>query len=145
MTEEEIRALMEEEIDCGQIVAQKYADKTGLSVSQLRKMASCYGAGMLRGETCGAVIAAYNIIGLLYGHDKEHDAMQKGEMLRRMLTFNELFGNEYSSFVCKDVMGADITTTEGNKKIAEGNLLMTRCPEVIHNVIKYLNQVLEEE
>ena len=145
MTRDEIAKLIEDEIDCGMIITQEFTEETGLTVEQLRKITSCYGAGMLRGETCGAVIAAYNVIGLMYGHCKEHDNEQKGIMLSKMLRFNELFEEIYPSYMCKEIMGADITTKEGGRKIMEENLLMTHCPDVIYDVLNILEEVVNED
>ena len=108
-------------------------------------MSACYAAGMLRGETCGAVLAAYNVIGLIYGHDEEGDDAQKGRMLQKMLRFNELFGEKYSQgFQCKELLGADISTSEGGKKINEENLLFNLCPAICCDVVEVLKKVISE-
>ncbi len=129
---------------CGQFVAEQFTEETGLSIENLRKLAACFDAGMLRGETCGAVIAAYNVIGLIYGQCEEYADEQKGIMMTRMLRFNELFNEKYDSFICEGLLGANISTAEGGKKIAEQNLLTKFCPEVVSYVVDILEQVINE-
>lgn len=132
-------------IDCGQVVTEQFEAETGLTVSLLRKVSACYAAGMMRGETCGAVLGAYNVIGLIYGHSEEGDEAQKGKMLEKMLRFNEYFGEKYSEgFQCKELLGADISTPEGGKKINEENLLFTKCPQICCDVVEVLKRVISE-
>lgn len=145
MTKETVAENFKNGIDCGQAVAGQFEEETGCTLSRLRKMSACYAAGMMRGETCGAVLAAYNVIGLIYGHDEEGDDAQKGQMLQKMLRFNELFGEKYSQgFQCKELLGADISTPEGGKKINEENLLFTLCPTICCDVVEILKKVISE-
>lgn len=145
MTKETVAEYFKNGIDCGQVVAGQFEAETGCTLSRLRKMSACYAAGMMRGETCGAVLAAYNVIGLIYGHDEEGDDAQKGQMLQKMLRFNELFGEKYSQgFQCKELLGADISTSEGGKKINEENLLFTLCPAICCDVVEVLKKVISE-
>lgn len=145
MTKETVAEYFKNGIDCGQVVAGQFEKETGCPLSRLRKMSACYAAGMMRGETCGAVLAAYNVIGLIYGHDEEGDDAQKGQMLQKMLRFNELFGEKYSQgFQCKELLGADISTPEGGKKINEENLLFNLCPAICCDVVEVLKKVISE-
>ena len=145
MTKETVAEYFKNGIDCGQVVAGQFEEETGCTLSLLRKMSACYAAGMMRGETCGAVLAAYNVIGLIYGHDEEGDDAQKGQMLQKMLRFNELFGEKYSQgFQCKELLGADISTPEGGKKINEENLLFNLCPAICCDVVEVLKKVISE-
>lgn len=145
MTTEKVIECFKNGIDCGQVVAGKFEAETGFTAAQLRKVTACYGGGMMRGETCGAVLGAYNVIGLLYGHSEEGDDAQKGQMLQKMLRFNELFGEKYpAGFQCKELLGADISTPEGGKKINEENLMFTLCPKICCDTVDILQQVISE-
>lgn len=144
LTKEEIVARFSAGIDCGQVVAEQFETETGLTADQLRRMTACFAAGMMRGETCGAVVGAYNVIGLAYGHSEDQDEAQKGKMLEKMLRFNELFQEKYRGFTCKELLGADISTAEGGQKIGEQNLLLEFCPLLVSDVIEIVEQVLAE-
>lgn len=132
-------------IDCGQVVAGEFEKETTMSLSDLRKITACYAAGMLRGETCGAVIAAYSVIGAIYGHSEPNDDEKKGRMLKKMLRFNEMFGEKYDGFMCRELLGADISTPEGGKKIADENLLFEICPKIVSDVTEILKHVIDED
>ncbi|MBQ0004684.1 MAG: C_GCAxxG_C_C family protein [Clostridiales bacterium] len=139
-----IQDLFMRDAGCGQIVAGEFAEETGLAKETLWKMAASFDGGMMRGETCGAVIAAYNVIGLIAGHDGPEQLEQKGEMLRMTLLFNEKFLTKRKSFVCKEILGADITTADGMDQIINGGLMMNVCPVVINEVIEALKETIVE-
>lgn len=139
-----IQDLFMRDAGCGQIVAGEFTAETGLDKETLWKMAVCFDGGMMRGETCGAVLAAYNVIGLIAGHDGPNQLEQKGEMLRMMLMFNEKFMAKRQSFNCKEILGADITTPEGMDQIINGGLMMNICPVVINEVIEALKETIAE-
>ena len=105
MTREEIRDLFMEGIDCSQVVAGEFDEKTGMDRETLRKMAACFGGGMQCGETCGAVTGALMVIGLVYGHSREGDQAQKDRMLEKVSEFKRLFGEKYPSCMCRELLG----------------------------------------
>ncbi len=141
---EKIRDAFMRNMGCGQLVAGEFAEETGLSQEQLFKMGAAFDGGMMRGETCGAVIAAYNVLGLIAGHGGPDQDEQKGKMLGMVLRFNELLGEKRSSFVCKEMLDADISTPEGMEKIVQGGLMMNECPVIINDVLDALKQVIRE-
>jgi len=57
----------------------------------------------LRGETCGAVIAALMAIGLAFGRDKLDDWDGYFRALRPARRFCRRFENEFGSLMCRDV------------------------------------------
>ncbi|MDO4518482.1 MAG: C-GCAxxG-C-C family protein [Bacillota bacterium] len=144
LTKNQVLDRFSKSIGCGQVVAEQFSEETGLTPEQLRKMQACFDAGMFRGETCGAVIAAYNVIGLLYGHSADCDEEQKGIMMSKMFRFNELFNETYDGLMCKELLGADISTKEGNAIITEKNLLVEFCPQVVADAVEILKQVINE-
>ncbi len=52
---------------CSQAVLTQYCEMAGLEKTSALKIASGFGAGMQMGKTCGALSAAYMILGLLLG------------------------------------------------------------------------------
>ena len=47
MTQEEIRELFIQGIDCSQVVTGRFADRMGMEEDDARKMSSCFGGGMM--------------------------------------------------------------------------------------------------
>lgn len=145
MTKEQIVDLFMHQVDCSQITAGEFTEETGKSKEELYKINACYAGGMLRGETCGAVISAYNIIGMIYGHTGPDQEAQKGIMLQKMLRFNELFTEKRGGkFMCKELLDADISTKEGMDKIVNGGLMVNVCPLIILDAIDCLKQTISE-
>ena len=130
--------------DCAQVVFEHYADQFGLDSDIAKKIASGFGGGSMRGETCGAIIGAYMAIGLMFGISKggEDGQAQKVESLKKIEEFNRAFTDKYEHFECRELMGADISTPEGMKIIQEKNLMMTFCPKLVCDVTKILDEIL---
>ena len=142
MTREEIRDLFMEGIDCSQVVAGEFDEKTGMDREMLRKMAACFGGGMQCGETCGAVTGALMVIGLVYGHSREGDQAQKDRMLEKVSEFKRLFGEKYPSCMCRELLGHDISKEGEMEKMMEKGLLFELCPRIVEDAICILEKVL---
>lgn len=144
MTEEEVLKEFEAGYDCGQVVMRRMAEKLGLDVGTACRVSTGFGAGMMRGETCGAVIAAYMALGLKYGPDnmEEENQEKKVASIIKNNTFNEKFKEKYDSFMCRELMGADFSTKEGLAYIQEHNLMTTFCPKLVAEVISILEELI---
>ncbi len=129
-------------IDCSQVIAAAYSDRLGMDEKELMRMTSAFGGGMLRGETCGAVIAAFILLGLKYGHDHEDDVDGKTEIYKKMALFREQYSKKYDSEVCRELLGADLSDPEGMAKIQEENRMMTLCPVIVKDTIDILEDLL---
>ena len=142
MTREEIRDLFMEGIDCSQVVAGEFDEKTGMDRETLRKMAACFGGGMQCGETCGAVTGALMVIGLVYGHSREGDQAQKDRMLEKVSEFKRLFGEKYPSCMCRELLGHDISKEGEMEKVMEKGLLFELCPRIVEDTVDILEKIL---
>lgn len=67
MTKEEVLEEFSLGFDCCQVVFHYWARRLGLDEQLANKISTGFGAGMLQGETCGAIIGAYMALGLKYG------------------------------------------------------------------------------
>lgn len=142
MTKEEISNLFLQGIDCSQVVAGEFAEKMGLSKEQARKVSSCFGGGMMCGETCGAVTGALMVIGMVYGHAKEGDQDQKNLMSAKVTEFKNLFAQKYPSCMCRELLGHDISRPGEMEKVLEKGLMFDFCPEVVCDTIEILEKIL---
>lgn len=142
MTKEEIKTLFMQGIDCSQVVAGAFAGKMGMTKEQARKVSSCFGGGMMCGETCGAVTGALMVIGMVYGHSIEGDQAQKGIMAAKTGEFKGLFGEKYASCMCRELLGHDISKPGEMEKILEKGLMFDFCPRVVEDTIDILEKIL---
>lgn len=145
MNSEEIKGLFMQGIDCSQVVAENFAQELGLDKEVMRRLGACFGGGMMRGETCGSVIAALMIIGMKFGHDKEGDNEQKAVMREKSDAFKKLFVEKYGSTMCRDLLEYDLSKPEELQKALESGKLLDFCPKLTEDVILLLKQVLAEQ
>ena len=142
MTKEEIKNLFMQGIDCSQVVTGAFAEKMGMTEEQARKVSSCFGGGMMCGETCGAVTGALMVIGMVYGHSREGDQSQKEIMAAKTGEFKKLFGEKYSSCICRELLGHDISKPGEMEKVLEKGLMFYFCPRVVEDTIDILEKIL---
>ena len=129
-------------IDCSQVVTGAFAEKMGMTEEQARKVSSCFGGGMMCGETCGAVTGALMVIGMVYGHSREGDQSQKEIMAAKTGEFKKLFGEKYSSCICRELLGHDISKPGEMEKVLEKGLMFDFCPRVVEDTIDILEKLL---
>lgn len=146
MTQEEVLNQFKDGYDCAQVVFRYWANKLGFDEKTALKIATGFGAGMLQGETCGAVIGAYLAMGLQFGHCDlgEVGADQKVRAIKMNTQFREKFLEKYPSSICNKLLGADFTTAEGQRLIQEKQLMTTFCPKLVADVIAILEELREE-
>lgn len=142
MSEEEIKELFLKGIDCSQVVTENFADELGYGRDFMRKMSACFGGGMLRGETCGSVIAGLMLIGLKYGHSKEDDTEQKKLMREKSEEFKTKFVEKYESTMCRDLLGYDLSKPEELGLALESGKLFSFCPRLTKDTIDILKEIL---
>lgn len=142
MTQEEIRELFIQGIDCSQVVTGRFADRMGMEEDDARKMSSCFGGGMMCGETCGAVTGALMVIGMSFGHSRKGDQEQKQIMSEKVAEFKRLFLEKYPSCMCRELLGHDISKPGEMDKVMEKGLLLQFCPEVVDDTIRILEKIL---
>lgn len=142
MDTELIKNLFLQGIDCSQVTAGAFAEELGMKESDLWKMASCFGGGMMCGETCGCVTGALMVLGLKHGHFVEGDMEQKNIMMAKVAEFKSLFLEKYGSSMCRDLIGHDISKPGELDKVLEEGTMFSFCPHVAADTIEMLKKVL---
>lgn len=143
MTEEKILDLFLQGFDCGQVVFSHFAESFGLDEITAKKISACFGGGMFRGETCGAVTGALMVLGLNYGHYLPNDSEQKSINVAKIAEFNAAFAELYPSAICKEILQYDISDPEDMKIIMDKELLTTLCPKLVCDVICLLEKIMD--
>jgi C_GCAxxG_C_C family probable redox protein len=128
---------------CSQAVAAAYGPQFGLDREQLLKISSGFGAGMARlAETCGACTGAFMVIGLKYGRVRSEDNAAKEKTYQLVQEFVKRFKARNKTILCKELLGADMSTPEGLKKAMEKNLPHTLCPRFVKDAAEILEEIL---
>ena len=129
---------------CSQAVLAAYADQCGLSEEQALTLGACFGSGMRKGEVCGACSGALMVLGSLYGQvclSGEESRRVENEVNDRMMKgFEEACG----SYLCREILGYDISTPEGRQSAREKNLFRERCPQLVANAVAVLEEIIRE-
>lgn len=144
MTKEEILQEFENGFDCCQIIFHHYAKRFQMDEDLAYKISTGFGAGVFQGETCGAVIGAYMALGLVYGQYKTgaEGQEQKVKSIIKNAQFRERLLEKYPSTMCRTLLNADFSTTEGKKKIQEEHSMMTFCPVLMEDIFQILEEIL---
>lgn len=144
MTKETVLEEFDKGYDCCQVVFHYWAKKLGMDERLAYRISSGFGAGMLQGETCGAIIGAYMALGLKYGCDQTgYDGeQQRVASIIKNVQFRQEFLKNYSSTMCRELLGADFSTSEGAKFIRDNQMMTTFCPQLVSDIIDLLEQIM---
>ena len=80
-------------------------------------------------------------LGLKYGHSGPEDKANEQTLQAKKKALEAAFMDQYHSLLCKDVIGANFGTPEGQKKIQEEQLTKN-CPLLTARVCMLLDELL---
>lgn len=120
-----------------------FADELALSETSCIRLGAAFGRGMSRGETCGAIIAAYMAIGLKTTAIDDDEITQQAD--DRMLRFNKRFTAAHGSLQCKELLGVNVLTPRGKRIARERDLFNRFCPRFVESAVAILEDELVEK
>ncbi len=135
-------SLFEQGFTCGQAVLAAFAREGGLSRDAALRLGCAFGGGVARlGGTCGAVNGGLMAIGLRFGQTAadQQDAREKTYAATR--SFLDEFRKEHRSDVCRELLGVDISTSEGRETAMKTNLFTTRCPLYVRSAARIISSL----
>jgi C_GCAxxG_C_C family probable redox protein len=127
--------------NCSQAMLTVFGAQYGLNAELAARLGRPLGGGMGRlALTCGAVTGAVLVLGLAKDNQDEGEARKVSysyvqELFRR---FEEL----HKTTECKALLGADITTEEGLKKVQQEKLVSKLCPSFVRDAANILEDLL---
>ena len=127
---DEVTAQVGQGLHCSQVVFAYGAKKLGFDEAAAKKISAAFGGGMFDGERCGSATGALMALGLKYGHSGAEDKANEAELTEKRLEFNKRFVEKFGSLQCADILGANIGTPEGYKRVVEEKLTRN-CPALI--------------
>ena len=130
---------------CSQAVLSAFAADTGITEKQARLLGGCFGAGMKKGEVCGACSGALMVLGLLYGQYEKGDTASKIHAYEVAETFLDRFAERNGSYICNDLLGCDMRTEEGVAYARSRNLFHTLCPKMVEEAVGILEEIIREQ
>jgi C_GCAxxG_C_C family probable redox protein len=131
---------------CAQSVLSAFIDQFNLDKALALRISSAFGGGMGgQGEICGAVSAAFMVLGLNYGSPVRHDDEEKERIGRKAGEFMKKFKARKGSILCRELLGADIGTPEGLETAKTKGLFEISCPDIIRCSVETLEEILAEQ
>lgn len=146
MTQEEIATkLFEEKYHCSQAVLGAFAEEFGLDKKTALKLGGCFGGGMCKGEVCGACTGALMALGLKYGQCEIDDLESRVKTNEVAVAFLEQFKEENGSYLCKELLGCDLSVPEGKAYALEHQLFTEFCPKMVVSAVKIARKLMKND
>ena len=127
--------------NCSQAIMRTYGPDYGLSALDAVRVSCGFGGGMRRGGTCGAVGGALIVLGLRFGPKDDSDISAKPDVYSKVDEFQSRFESRCNSVACHDLLGCDISTTEGMEYARNNNLFRTVCPDLVRIAAEILEDM----
>ena len=125
---------------CSQSVLAAYAEEYGLTEELALKLGTCLGAGMRKGEVCGACTGALMVLGLM--HDDPKNRKTAYENTKQFLNdFRDVNG----SYLCNDLLGCDVRTSEGVQYARDHHLFTEFCPKMVASAVEILEKIMSAQ
>jgi C_GCAxxG_C_C family probable redox protein len=125
---------------CSQSVLAAYAEEYGLTEELALKLGTCLGAGMRKGEVCGACTGALMVLGLM--HDDPKNRKTAYENTKQFL--ND-FRNVNGSYLCNGLLGCDVRTPEGVQYARVHHLFTEFCPKMVASAVEILEKIMSAQ
>ncbi|MCX5873349.1 MAG: C-GCAxxG-C-C family protein [Deltaproteobacteria bacterium] len=129
-------------LNCSQAILTVFGELYRLNPEMAERLGRPLGGGMGRmARTCGAVTGAVLVLGLAKDHHDEGEARKISysyvqELFRR---FEALHGTTE----CRSLLGADMSTEAGLKKVQDDKLVSKLCPEFVRDAASILEKLLK--
>lgn len=134
--------LFSQKFHCSQAVLAAFSKDLGITEKQALKLGGCFGGGMCKGEVCGACTGALMVLGLKYGQSEINDSDSRLKTNELTVCFLEKFRNENGSYICKELLGCDLSTCKGKEYAIEHNLFIEFCPKMVASAVRITEELL---
>lgn len=139
---EKAKELFGKKFHCSQAVFAAFSEELGITEEQALKIGACFGSGIRKGEVCGACSGALMALGLKYGQADENDIESRMKTNEVSDRFMEEFKKENGSYMCKELLGCDLSTEEGIAEAIEKKLFTEFCPKMVESAAKIAKKML---
>lgn len=137
------RIRFDQGMNCTQAVLTAFAADFGLDEEIAIKIACAFGGGLSRsGETCGAATGALMVLGLQYGANSHTDPAAKQDTYAMGQEFLQQFRARNGALDCRDLLGHDISTSEGQQQAREQGVFRTRCPLLVQSAAEIVEELI---
>ena len=133
----------EQKYHCSQAVLAAFAEELGLTEEQALKLGGCFGGGICKGEVCGACAGALMALGMKFGQSDIEDLESRKKTNDITVEFLDLFKAENGSYLCRELLGCDLSTDEGKKYAMDKQLFVEFCPKMVESATLIAEKLLK--
>jgi C_GCAxxG_C_C family probable redox protein len=132
--------------NCAQAVFATYAEEFGIDQARALKISCGLGAGMgRRQEVCGAVSGAILLISCKHGKTIREDNAANEMTYKLVREFSEKFIAKHGSISCKELLGCNLLTPEGQKFFTENKFKELKCIPYVHDASELAEAMLMKD
>lgn len=132
--------------NCAQAVFSAYSSQLGIDKQYALKISSGFGAGMGRmQETCGALTGAYMVAGLILGQGQADDKAARERTYLAVRNITERFIERNHTALCKELLGIDLQTEEGQIQFQANDLFNKVCSKCVQDAATIVKTELNED
>jgi len=136
--------MKEHRMNCAQTVLTTFCEEFSIDRGLALRIAMGFGGGMGRtGRTCGAVTGAYIVLGLAQHISLANPREAVDKTYKLMRKFNRRFMKRHGSMTCKELIGCDLSTRQGQAKAHRKEVFATLCPVFVGDSVKILENLLK--
>lgn len=129
--------------NCAQAVLYAACDQLHVDKDIALKMACGFGAGMGREqEVCGAVSGGILAIGLKHGRGEGETRSKTDDTYARVRAFMDAFRDRHGSVVCRELLGCDLRTPEGQRYFKDNDLIRQTCARCVQTATELMRSHL---
>ncbi len=130
--------------NCAQAVALTFDDILEIDRKYLEQIACGFGGGMGRlQKTCGAVTGAFMVISLFAAQISKNNESCKEISKTMIRDFHRSFISLYGTSDCRDLLGCDLNTEEGQAYKKEHGLSESVCNECIGHSVNIIERLMD--
>jgi C_GCAxxG_C_C family probable redox protein len=131
-------------LNCSQALLTLFGKRYGLDSAMAGALGRPLGGGMGHlARTCGAVVAAVLLLGMATDAQEETEARTASDVSVR--EFFRRFERRHGTTECKELLGVDMSTEEGMKRIRAEKLVQKRCPAFVEDAAGILDELLSTD
>jgi C_GCAxxG_C_C family probable redox protein len=110
-----------------------------------RKISTSLAGGSAVGGECGAVAAAFLVIGSKYGVSRADDMQGFMTTIAKVREFANRFKSLHGSLNCVELIGMDLFSEKGLKEFREKNMKQTHCVKYVEDTMNILEQMIPSD
>ena len=135
-------AMTSQTTNCAQSVINAFADDVHLDHATLLKLSLGFGGGMGHtGGTCGAVTAAYMVLGLKQSFDINSPKANRDKLYAQIQEFKRRFKKFHGSINCTELLdGNNLGTPEGAAAVKEKGI-QRKCSKFVADAVEIVESM----